>query len=272
MMNDCIQRIIKEIESCRNLLVITGAGISTNSGISDYRDQQGSWKRPHPIQHSAFMQNPESRKRYWSRSQLGYPVFKAAEPNSAHADLARMEKKGKVSFLITQNVDRLHQKAGHQRVLDLHGRLDQVRCTDCGLLIPRDEIQDWLEKENAWLESIEFSAAPDGDADIDVDIRDFKVPECISCRGILKPDVVFFGDSVSREVVDLGFNETTLADAVIVIGSSLMVFSSFRFIRHAYEQNKPIYCLNRGKTRADELFTAKAEVDVSHGLSAIVDF
>tara|TARA_B100001115_G_scaffold94268_1_gene69225 strand:- start:89 stop:523 length:435 start_codon:yes stop_codon:yes gene_type:complete len=143
---------------------------------------------------------------------------------------------------------------------------------DCGLLIPRDEIQDWLENENAWLESIEFSAAPDGDADIDVDVGDFKVPECVSCRGILKPDVVFFGDSVSKEVVDLGFSETTEADAVIVIGSSLMVFSSFRFVRHAYEQNKPIYCLNRGKTRADDMFTAKAEMDVSRGLSAIVDF
>ena len=143
---------------------------------------------------------------------------------------------------------------------------------DCGLLTPRDEIQDWLEKHNAWLESVRFSAAPDGDADIDVNIRDFKVPECTSCHGILKPDVVFFGDSVSKEVVDLGFSEIALADAVIVIGSSLMVFSSFRFVRRAYEQNKPIYCLNRGKTRADDMFTAKAEVDVSHGLSAIAGF
>jgi NAD-dependent SIR2 family protein deacetylase len=181
----------------------------------------------------------------------------AAQPNSAHHALVRMEQAGQLCGLVTQNVDRLHQRAGHQNVVDLHGRLDQVICLDCRMLVGRDVVQEWLEAQNPQLQSETFSPAPDGDADVIADFSAIEVPSCDYCGGVLKPHVVFFGDSVDRGVVDHIRDQVDSADGVLVIGSSLMVFSSYRFVRQAHARGIPIAALNQGVTRADELITLK---------------
>ncbi|NCF76050.1 MAG: NAD-dependent protein deacetylase [Proteobacteria bacterium] len=257
------------IQQRENLLVITGAGISTVSGIGDYRDQAGNWKRPQPVTHQDFLASRAWRQRYWARSQLGYPSFLSAQPNSAHDALVRMEQADQLCGLVTQNVDRLHQQAGHQNVVDLHGRLDQVICIDCRTLVGRDVVQEWLEAQNPQLQSQSFSPAPDGDADVVTDFSAIEVPSCDHCGGILKPHVVFFGDSVDRDVVDHVRCQVDSADGVLVGGSSLMVFSSFRFVRQAHAKRVPIAALNQGVTRADELFTLKVN-ESSTALDALI--
>jgi NAD-dependent SIR2 family protein deacetylase len=257
------------IQQRENLLVITGAGISTVSGIGDYRDQAGNWKRPQPVTHQDFLASRAWRQRYWARSQLGYPSFLSAQPNSAHDALVRMEQADQLCGLVTQNVDRLHQQAGHQNVVDLHGRLDQVICIDCRTLVGRDVVQEWLEVQNPQLQSQSFSPAPDGDADVVTDFSAIEVPSCDHCGGILKPHVVFFGDSVDRDVVDHVRCQVDSADGVLVVGSSLMVFSSFRFVRQAHAKGVPIAALNQGVTRADELFTLKVN-ESSTALDALI--
>lgn len=247
------------IRERRRLLVITGAGISTDSGIGDYRDTDGQWKRPKPVSHQDFMTHHHWRQRYWARSQLGYPAFLGAEPNAAHYALARLEQAGRISALVTQNVDRLHQRAQHQQVVDLHGRLDQVICMSCQRLSPREAIQEWLEARNPQLQSQVVEMAPDGDADLEIDFSDIQVPDCDGCGGVLKPNVVFFGDSVDKGLVEALMTRVTESDGVLVVGSSLMVFSSFRFVRHAHQNVIPIAALNKGATRADDLFTLKVE-------------
>lgn len=266
-----LSALVAALADCRRVVVISGAGISTASGISDYRDQTGAWKRPQPVQHQAFMQHLSWRQRYWARSQLGYPSFMQAQPNEAHHGLVALERCGRVSAVITQNVDRLHQRAGQHRVLDLHGRLDQVRCMACEQRISRQSVQSWLLENNAWINDAQFTPAPDGDADIELDFSRVQVPQCQQCGGLLKPDVVFFGDTVPKADVEQGYHWIEQADAVLVVGSSLMVYSSFRFVRRAHEQGIPITAINRGKTRGDELFSTKAEVDCALGLSALTE-
>ena len=266
---DELAQLGEAFKSRHRWLVITGAGISTASGISDYRDQHGEWKRPQPVQHQAFMQRHESRQRYWGRSQLGFPEFMRAQPNAAHEALVQMEAAGRVTAIITQNVDRLHQRAGSAQVLDLHGRLDQVRCMQCHTLRSRASVQTWLEQHNPRHTTVGFNPAPDGDADVELDFSQMQVPSCEECGGILKPDVVFFGDSVPRDEVQLAMDWLDQADGVLVVGSSLMVFSSYRFVRRANQLDKPILAINRGVTRGDALFTYKAQVDCSTGLDAL---
>ena len=268
-LNEDLKRLQHFIMARDNLLVITGAGISTGSGIGDYRDQAGQWKRPQPVTHQDFMSQFAWRQRYWARSQLGYPSFLRAKPNQAHLALARLEDQGKLCGLVTQNVDRLHQQAGHQEVVDLHGRLDQVICMDCARIVPRQDIQAWLEDKNPQLQEQSFQPAPDGDADMEMDFSTVEVPLCEACGGILKPHVVFFGDSVQRRIVDQISAKVELADGVLVVGSSLMVFSSFRFIRHAHTNKVPVAALNQGVTRADDLFTFKV-AEPADQLDAII--
>ncbi len=264
--------IEKFMQDSDRLLVITGAGCSTASGIGDYRDEQGEWKRAQPVQHQAFMQTLAWRQRYWARSQVGYPEFKRARPNVTHQVLAHWEAQGRLCGLITQNVDGLHQRAGHQQVIDLHGRLDQVVCMDCGDTVARDDVQQWLDKHNTPALEDTVGMAPDGDADLArTDFSAIKVPECLQCGGILKPDVVFFGDSVPKARVADAFAQLEQADSVLVVGSSLMVYSSFRFVRRAAELGLPIAALNRGKTRADELLTLKIDADCGETLRALSD-
>jgi len=247
----------------RRIAVITGAGCSTGSGIGDYRDRQGGWKRPPPVQMQDFVARESARRRYWARSMLGWPMMSGATPNSAHGALAALERGGWLTGLVTQNVDGLHQQAGHQRVLELHGALAEVICLACGARGRRHEVQQRLERDNGFLLQATAAAAPDGDADLgsDIDLADFRVPDCRACGGVLKPDVVFYGDSVPKGRVATGYGLIESAEAVLVVGSSLMVFSSFRFCRRAHERGIPIVAVNRGVTRADGWLEAKVEED-----------
>ena len=239
------------------LAVLTGAGVSTGSGIPDYRDEQGDWKRARPVEFRPFMTKPEVRQRYWSRSTVGWPIIGRAQPNAAHRAIAKLETLGFAALVITQNVDGLHQAAGSRKVIDLHGRLDVVRCMQCDHSLPRGEIQQQLLADNPAWKELEGRVAPDGDVDLERDCDDFVVPACARCGGILKPDVVFFGEPVPRERVTLAFDGVAHADALLVVGSSLMVYSGFRFAEAATAAGKPIAAVNLGRTRADHLFALK---------------
>lgn len=240
------------------IAVLTGAGVSTSSGIPDYRDEHGKWKRARPVEFRPFMTDPRVRQRYWARSTVGWPHIGRAQPSATHRALARMESNGPVSLVITQNVDGLHQAAGSRDVIDLHGRLHLVRCMQCGHSLPRSELQIQLLARNPEWAEIEGRVAPDGDVDIDGrDYGGFLVPDCPECEGILKPDVVFFGESVPRERVDRAFLGIAQADALLIVGTSLMVYSGFRFAEAAAAAGKPIAAVNLGRTRADHLLTLK---------------
>src|SRR5437763_6692625 len=199
------------------LFVLTGAGVSTGSGIPGYRDIDGNWRRKPPVTHQEFIRSETARKRYWARSLLGWPAIAAAVPNAAHAALAWLERLGRVTRLVTQNVDGLHQRAGSRSVLDLHGRLDEVVCLDCGATLARASLQTAMQQANPAFASAAASIAPDGDADADLDFEAFAVPQCAECGGMLKPDVVFFGDGVPRTRVEAAFDALAGADAVLIV-------------------------------------------------------
>lgn len=255
--DNALQRFIAQH---RRLFVLTGAGCSTDSGIPDYRDADGGWKRSQPVTYQAFMGEPLTRKRYWARSLIGWRRFGKALPNPAHHALARLEQHGKLELLLTQNVDGLHQQAGNRKVVDLHGRLDTVRCMGCEQRSPRHALQQALLALNPkWME-LDASHAPDGDADLDGhDFSTFAVPPCPHCGGILKPDVVFFGENVPRDRVTTAMQALEAADAMLVVGSSLMVFSGYRFAHAAAKAGKPIAVVNLGRTRADPLVSLKVQ-------------
>ena len=260
------------IERHHRLFVLTGAGCSTNSGIPDYRDSHGNWKRPQPVTFQAFMGDEPTRQRYWARSLIGWRRFGRAQPNETHHALARLEAQGRCELLVTQNVDRLHQAAGSSRVIDLHGRLDLVRCMGCERRIARAEFQDELGQVNAdWL-TLDAADAPDGDADLEcADFASFRVPSCRACGGMLKPDVVFFGENVPRDVVATAYDHLAQADAMLIAGSSLMVYSGFRFVRAAAERGIPIAAVNLGRTRGDDLLTLKVEQACEDALGFLLD-
>jgi NAD-dependent SIR2 family protein deacetylase len=248
------------VDRHRRLFVLTGAGCSTGSGIPDYRDADGQWKRAQPVTFQAFMGGEKTRRRYWARSLLGWRRIRRAQPNDAHCALARLETKGGIELILTQNVDRLHQAAGSARVIDLHGRIDLVRCMVCERRSPREELQDELGRLNAeWLD-LDATEAPDGDADLEeVDFSSFVVPSCGRCGGVLKPDVVFFGENVPRDRVDAASRRLEEADAMLIVGSSLMVYSGYRFVERAASLGKPVAAVNLGRTRADGLLALKKE-------------
>jgi NAD-dependent SIR2 family protein deacetylase len=237
---------------------LTGAGCSTDSGIPDYRDEAGAWKRKPPVQQRDFVMSHTVRQRYWARSLLGWRHFAKARPNAAHLALARLETAGRLRHLITQNVDGLHQQASSRAVTDLHGRLDQVECLDCKQRIPRQEMQQLLETRNPEWSALSASHAPDGDADLEHrDFSSFEVPACATCGGVLKPAVVFFGDSIPAIDAQRALVEVRCADALLVVGSSLMVWSGFRLVREAAERGIAVAALNLGLTRADSLLQLK---------------
>lgn len=252
------------------LFVLTGAGVSTESGIPDYRDANGDWKRPTPVTHQAFMGDASVRERYWARSLVGWPVMGRARPGLAHHALAALEAAGRIELLLTQNVDGLHHAAGSRRVVDLHGRIDTVCCMACGLRSRRSDLQMELRRRNpAWI-ALEARVAPDGDADLEGrDFSAFEVPPCTACGGLLKPDVVFFGDNVPRERVEAAYAALAAADAMLVAGSSLMVYSGFRFVQRAVAHGKPVAALNLGRTRADDLLALKIEVAAGPALQQL---
>jgi NAD-dependent SIR2 family protein deacetylase len=252
-----------------SIAVVSGAGVSTSSGIPDYRDRKGRWKHARPIQFPDFVKSPDSRKRYWARSYVGWQRFSKARPNLAHHALADLEACGKVDTLITQNVDRLHSEAGSRRVIDLHGDLGKVRCIDCKETFSRLEFQEALRAANPGWHSEVFRVKPDGDAELAENSHDeFEVPDCKICAGIVKPHVVMFGENVPRKRVLDASAAIERADALLVVGSSLMLFSGFRFARQATEQGKPIAIINKGQTRADDIAALKLEADCGELLAA----
>jgi NAD-dependent SIR2 family protein deacetylase len=262
---DAIERLAAFIDRHRRPFVLTGAGVSTGSGIPDYRDERGEWKHRRPVLYQDFVTSPEVRRRYWARSYAGWPRFGEAAPNGAHHGLADLERAGRIHHVVTQNVDGLHQRAGSRRVIDLHGRLDTVDCLDCGSRLPRRELQVQLAALNpGWRAPGNDGRAdrPDGDREIgSAAIGDFRPADCPDCGGVLKPSVVFFGESVPGERVRAAMARLDEADALLVVGSSLMVFSGFRFARRAAELGLPIAAVNRGRTRADALLALKLEAD-----------
>ena len=261
-------RLSRWIAAHRRVFVLTGAGCSTASGIPDYRDEKGEWKRRPPVMIRAFRADEAVYRRYWARAYAGWPRFTAAAPNVGHRALAEWEASGTLSHLVTQNVDGLHQRAGSRAVIDLHGRLDVVVCLGCGKRTSREVLQETIAATNeGW--AAEAAVAPDGDADVEASvIASFTPPRCDRCGGLLKPDVVFFGENVPPDRYARAREALAAADALLVAGSSLMVYSGFRFVQAAHEAGLPIAILNRGRTRGDDLAEVKIEADVSTALSA----
>ena len=253
----------------RRLFVLTGAGTSTASGIPGYRDADGRWTRAAPVMFQDFVRSEASRKRYWRRSLAGWPLIARARPNAAHRALARIEAMQRVTRIATQNVDGLHERAGSATIA-LHGKIDAVVCLDCAMRFSRSDIQRDLEAANPGFRDEGARASPDGDADVS-DARDagFVVPACAKCGGLLKPDVVFFGEGVPKPRVTDAREALERADAMLVVGSSLTVYSGYRLCEWAVALSKPIAAINIGRTRADPLLALKASEPCGPLLTAL---
>lgn len=261
----------------RRVLVLTGAGLSTASGIPDYRDKDGVRRGRNPIQGPDFRKSEAVRRRYWARSMAGYPTLAGASPNAGHHALAELEAAGRIHGIITQNVDGLHARAGSRKLIELHGNIHGVVCLDCRTVHPRAEIQAWLAQANPALVptgpagEVVPEARPDGDAEVELDeFQDFQLPYCRACGGTLQPDVIFFGDNIPPQRTADALAMAEEADAVLVVGSSLMVFSGYRFAKLAAQANKPIAAINLGKTRADDLIGLKVEASAVEVLPLLV--
>ncbi|MFC9766573.1 NAD-dependent protein deacetylase [Rhodococcus jostii] len=257
----------------RRLCVITGAGISTDSGIPDYRGPDSPPRNP--MTYQQFTGDPDFRRHYWARNHLGWRHMDAARPNTGHRALAGLERAGAVSAVITQNVDLLHTKAGSRRVIDLHGTYAQVRCLTCGALISRATLADRLERANPGFAETVAAAqgveiAPDADAVI-TSTEHFRMVDCEACGGLLKPDIVYFGESVPKPRVAAAYGVVDEAEALLVAGSSLTVMSGLRFVRHAAKRGIPIVIVNRGTTRGDEFATHTLHAGCSEALTALLD-
>ena len=266
-LDEAADRLAVFLNRYPRLFVLTGAGLSTDSGIPDYRDSAGAWKRRPPVQHQDFMTLPDVRQRYWARSLVGWPLLRDAQPNNAHRYLAELEQRNYIAQVVTQNVDRLHQRAGSQQVIDLHGRADEVLCMSCGERETRSQVHERNWQLNPDFQHFTASVAPDGDADLELDFSNFRTADCLCCGGILKPDVVFFGANVPvpiRATAEAALQES---DAMLVVGSSLMVYSGFRFCRQAAEWGMPMATLNIGHTRADHLVDLKLNARITETLA-----
>ncbi|KAJ2942829.1 hypothetical protein O0L34_g15017 [Tuta absoluta] len=243
------------------LLILTGAGISTESGIPDYRSEEvGLYARSNhkPIQYQEFVKYPRVRQRYWARNFVGWPRFSAVQPNATHFAVRDLEKAGKVTSIVTQNVDRLHHKAGSKNVIELHGTGYIVKCMKCPYEISREDLQEELLRNNPEMESSFSMIRPDGDVELTPEqVSKFKTPMCPECEGPLKPDIIFFGDNVPKQRVEEIRNDVTRSDAIFVLGSTLTVYSSYRIVLQAKDEKKKIAVLNIGPTRADEIIDLK---------------
>jgi NAD-dependent SIR2 family protein deacetylase len=271
-LNADIRLLSTFLQSHHRVVALTGAGISAASGIPTYRDAGGTWRGQAPVQHQEFITDPARRRRYWARSLIGWPAIRDARPNAAHLALARLQQRSALDLIITQNVDRLHQRAGSRRVVDLHGRLDRVRCLSCAALLGRETLQHDLLRANPGCQQTALKNLPDGDADLPTAPEDrLRVPGCARCGGVLMPDVVFFGGSVPRSRVQSCGQAIREADALLAVGTSLQVYSGFRFCRLAAELGKPIALINPGKTRADHLAAVKLTSDCGPLLGRVAD-
>jgi NAD-dependent SIR2 family protein deacetylase len=252
------------------VLALTGAGLSTESGIPDYRSPESLARPRRPIQGPEFVRSEAARKRYWARSVLGWDRMRTAQPNAGHRALAWLERSGHVAGVVTQNVDRLHHKAGSRSVTELHGALAEVVCLSCGALEGRDALQARLLALNPGWTAHGAPTAPDGDAELQADrVAGFELAPCNECGGVLKPRVVFFGDNVPRATVDEAFAAVDAAQLLLVIGSSLAVYSGYRFLRRAVDRGIPVAIINRGQVRGEEHAAIKLEASTGAALDAL---
>ncbi|MCV4342099.1 NAD-dependent protein deacetylase [Pseudomonas capsici] len=272
MLDNLIHDLLQTLAD-KPLLVLTGAGISTASGIPDYRDRDGVRRGKQPMMYQEFLKAHSARQRYWARAMLGWPRIRQAEPNAAHRALASLQASGHISGLITQNVDALHDQAGSHDVIELHGSLHRVLCLDCQQRSDRAAIQEVMVRQNPYLSGIDAIQAPDGDTLLDSSFEaDFQVPHCPNCEGQrLKPDVVFFGENVAAETAAKATQKAEQAQGLLVVGTSLMAWSAFRLCKAMAEQGKPIIAINQGKTRADDLLDLKIEASCEQVLPALVE-
>ena len=258
----------------RRVLALSGAGISTASGIPDYRGPRTRHRKRNPIRYQAFVRQPEARRRYWARSLVGWPVIAGAQPNAGHRALAQLEASGHVSGVLTQNVDGLHAAAGSRAVLELHGGLARVVCLNCGFTEPRNRLQRRMLHLNPDFEMYQVETAPDGDAELPSELIDsFETPACLRCGGTIKPDVVFFGENVPKARLGAAWTQFAEADALLVLGSSLTVFSGYRFVLKAAQEGKPVAIINQGPTRGDphtELRVGESLVEVLPRLAGVL--
>jgi len=256
---------------CRDkrTVVLTGAGCSTESGIPDYRGKGTLRRARSPMLYRTFVDDAAARRRYWARSCVGWPRFAAAAPNAAHQALVRLESSGAVRGVITQNVDRLHARAGSRRVVELHGALERVRCLGCGARTDRAKVQERLLSENPGWEAA-GRILPDGDVELGQrDPDGFRIVDCDRCGGVLKPDVVFFGECVPPRVVADAWSLFDEAEVLLVVGSSLAVFSGYRFVRAAAERGIPVALINLGETRGDSLAKLRIAAAAGEALPAL---
>lgn len=267
---EAIAQLTGFLERQRRVLVLTGAGLSTASGIPGYRDKDGVRRGRLPVQGPEFRRDEAVRRRYWARSMVGWPLLAAAAPNPGHLALAALEADGAIAGMLTQNVDGLHQRAGSCSLIELHGNIHGVVCLACGLRLERAAVQQRLLTDNPALASAIARPLPDGDAQLEPErLDDFVLPHCPACGGMLQPDVVFFGDNVPAPRTTQALAAMEQADALLVVGSSLMVFSGFRFCRLAAQAGKPVVAINVGKTRADDLLSLKVELSAEQVLPAL---
>ncbi|MER7518287.1 NAD-dependent protein deacetylase [Streptomyces sp. NPDC126499] len=254
------------------VLVLSGAGISTESGIPDYRGDGGSLSRHTPMTYQDFTGSPQARRRYWARSHLGWRTFGGARPNAGHRAVAAFERHGLLAGVITQNVDGLHQAAGSAEVVELHGSLGRVVCLSCGVFSARRELARRLEEANPGFRPVAAALNPDGDADLtDEQVGDFRVVPCSVCGGVLKPDVVFFGEAVPPRRVERCRALLDGAASLLVLGSSLTVMSGLRFVRQAAQAGTPVLIVNRDPTRGDRHALTRVALPLGAALTAVAD-
>lgn len=261
---------LERLMAGRRTAVLTGAGLSTESGIPDYRGPETRRRARNPIQYRQFMDSPAARQRYWARALVGWRRFHGAKPNRGHRAIAALGEAGLLTGVITQNVDRLHHRAGTTDAVELHGALAEVVCISCGRLVPRVAVQERLEHLNPSYVRATAEIAPDGDAELER-TEDFVVVTCDACDGPLKPHVVFFGENVPKPRVDAAWSRVNAADALLVVGSSLTVFSGYRFVRGAKERDQPVAILNLGETRGDKHATLKVDESAGGVLTELVN-
>ncbi|MFK3731500.1 NAD-dependent protein deacetylase [Streptomyces sp. NPDC088090] len=254
------------------VLVLSGAGISTESGIPDYRGEGGSLTRHTPMTYQDFTGGERARRRYWARSHLGWRTFGRARPNDGHRAVAAFGRAGLLTGVVTQNVDGLHQAAGSEGVVELHGGLDRVVCLGCGDVSARRELARRLEEANPGFDPVPAAVNPDGDADLtDEQVAGFHVVPCVVCGGVLKPDVVFFGETVPAERVERCRELVRGAASVLVLGSSLTVMSGLRFVRQAAQAGTPVVIVNRDPTRGDTLAAARVALPLGKALTTVAE-
>jgi len=264
--------VLLDIVASGNVLVLSGAGLSTESGIPDYRGPTGLARRATPMTYQTFTGSAAARRRYWARSHLGWRHIARAAPNDGHRAVAELGRCGRLAGIITQNVDGLHQAAGASEVIELHGSLHRVICLSCGQRTARADLHRRLAAANPdWAPESTAAINPDGDAVLADDVtKSFRVADCLACRGVLKPDVVFFGENVPRPRAEACYARVERAGSVVVLGSSLTVMSGFRYVRHAAKLGLPVMIVNQGPTRGDTYATATLDAPLGQVLTALV--